>query len=61
MSGFIGIDSTQQLMSNLPHPPQKTILFNNAPKSVTLSQFITIVDDTGLKATIYNKNDLAQI
>ena len=26
MSGFIGIDSTQQLMSNMPHAPQKTIL-----------------------------------
>jgi hypothetical protein len=59
--GFIALDPTANFLDeNLSnHSPSKSIKFDAAARSVTLSYYLTVVNDKGNEFTLYSRSSLS--
>ena len=59
--GFIALDPTSNFLDeNLSnHSPSQTIKFDSAARSLTLSYYLTVVNDKGNEFTFYSRSSLS--
>ena len=56
--GFIAIEQTYEFLSESNGSPSHTIQFGSAARDISLSKFLTIVNNKGTEMTVYSKGAL---